>query len=98
LPVKSGPTQPWFDVGGGRDPLAVADGLGRPVAILRMGGRVPDQGNDPGFFFGSPPWFAYPPRAVTQPGTPVPLPAKAAKPQPKNDGNPFNNPAPVPRD
>ena len=29
----------------GQDPLAVADGLGRPVAILRLGGRLPDQGH-----------------------------------------------------
>ena len=51
LPVRvpaSG--QNWFDIVPGQDPLAVADGLGRPVAILRLGGRVPDQGPDPAFF------------------------------------------------
>ena len=47
----------WFDVGAGDDPLVAADTLGRPVAILRMGGRVPDltSGGDPQFFFGCPP-------------------------------------------
>jgi len=31
----------WFEIGPGRDPLVVADQLGRPVAIVRIGGRVP---------------------------------------------------------
>ena len=42
----------------------MADELGRPVAILRLGARVPDQGPDPNFYFGSPPWVAYPPRTA----------------------------------
>lgn len=33
--------QPWMEARRGDDPLVVADGLGRPVAILRIGGRVP---------------------------------------------------------
>jgi uncharacterized repeat protein (TIGR01451 family) len=33
--------QPWMEAGRGEDPLVVADTLGRPVAILRIGGRVP---------------------------------------------------------
>ncbi len=43
LPVaaQNGDGENWFEVGPGRDPLAVADSLGRPVAILRIGGRVP---------------------------------------------------------
>ena len=61
------PSQKWFEVGPGRDPLAIADVLGRPVAILRMGGRVPQPGSDPQFFYGSPPWVAYPPRPVFAP-------------------------------
>ena len=78
LPVRSDPqAQEWFEVGPDRDPLAVADALGRPVAILRMGGRVPDQGPDPGFFFRSPPWIVYPPRAAT-PQPKAVLPAKPA--------------------
>jgi len=38
--------------------LIEADALGRPVAILRLGGRVPDQTRaiDPGFLFGCPPF------------------------------------------
>ena len=66
LPMRSGNGQSWFDVAPGRDPLAVADELGRPVAILRLGARVPDQGPDPNFYFGSPAWVAYPPRTAAQ--------------------------------
>ena len=33
--------QPYFDVGGGEDPLRAAEKLGRPMAILRIGSRVP---------------------------------------------------------
>ena len=44
LPVRDDPQeQTWFEAAPGQDPLAVADGLGRPVAILRMGGRLPDR-------------------------------------------------------
>jgi hypothetical protein len=66
LPTHGSNGQSWFDVEPGRDPLAVADELGRPVAILRLGARVPDQGPDPNFYFGSPPWVAYPPRTAAQ--------------------------------
>ena len=61
-----GDSQSWFEVAPGRDPLAVADELGRPVAILRLGGRVPGQGPDSNFYFGSPAWVAYPPRTAAQ--------------------------------
>lgn len=81
LPVASDGGQMWFDVGPSRDPLAVADGLGRPVAILRMGGRLPQAGRDPGFFFGSPPWIACPPRPATaKPAKAVPAKPAAAAP------------------
>ena len=66
LPTRSDNGQSWFEVGPGRDPLAVADELGRPVAILRLGARVPDQGPDPNFCFGSPSWVAYPPLTAAQ--------------------------------
>jgi hypothetical protein len=66
LPIRSADNQSWFDVGSGRDPLAVADELGRPVAILRLGARVPGQGPDSNFYFGSPAWVAYPPRTAAQ--------------------------------
>jgi hypothetical protein len=79
LPVRV-PTsgQNWFDIVPGQDPLAVADGLGRPVAILRMGGRVPDQGPDPSFFFGGPPFVSYPPVPAALRHAPAP-PASPAK-------------------
>ncbi len=48
--------QEYFEVAPHRNPLEVADELGRPVAILRMGGRVPAVGGaDQSFLFGSPP-------------------------------------------
>lgn len=57
LPVASGGAQQWYDAGPGSNPLFEADRLGRPVAILRMGGRLPDLENGPDeqFLFGSPP-------------------------------------------
>ena len=47
--------QPNFDVNGGEDPLRAAEKLGRPMAIVRIGSRVP-MANDPTetFDFGSP--------------------------------------------
>ena len=64
LPTRNENGQSWFDVAPGRDPLTAADELGRPVAILRLGGRVPDQ--DPNFYFGSPAWVAYPSLTAAQ--------------------------------
>jgi len=58
LPVaQPAASQEWFDAAPGRDPLEVADAMGRPVAILRIGGRSPENIADPGerFLFGSPP-------------------------------------------
>jgi hypothetical protein len=50
----------WFDVEPGGDPLVTADALGRPVAILRLGGRVPDSEQlDPAFTDCSPPLTVY---------------------------------------
>jgi len=43
--------QPYFDIGGGEDPLRVAERLGRPMAILRIGSRIP-MPSDPGERFG----------------------------------------------
>ena len=60
LPTETQPghTQ-WFDAGPGHDPLQLADNLGRPVAILRLGGRVPLSGGvvDPLMFRQAPPWL-----------------------------------------
>lgn len=70
LPVRDDPgAQTWFEVGPGRDPLALADMLGRPVAILRLGGRLPDETDGPEmqFLFGSPPFVKYRPRATESP-------------------------------
>jgi hypothetical protein len=63
----------WFDVGPGDDPLVAADTFGRPVAILRMGGRVPDvtSGGDPQFFFGCPPFVRL---EMPEPSKDVPMP------------------------
>ena len=47
--------QRYFEARPGDDPLFVADILGRPMAILRMGGRIPNAGGpDDAFLFYSP--------------------------------------------
>lgn len=53
LPASFEGHQPWFDVGQTDDALATADALGRPVAILRIGGRVPSARETDPRFFGS---------------------------------------------
>ena len=80
LPAREDPEEHrWFDAGPRRDPLAVADTLGRPVAILRMGGRLPDdpqEVNDQ-FLFGSPPLVRFPPPRQPPPALPdLPPPAE----------------------
>ncbi len=58
LPVAADPKhQNWFEVLPHDDPLSVADRLGRPMAILRIGGRVPTDPEQPGsaFMYHSPP-------------------------------------------
>jgi hypothetical protein len=49
--------QPWFDARPGEDPLQLADLFGRPVAIVRIGGRLPLDPQQPDWMFlhGSPP-------------------------------------------
>ena len=50
----------WFEVRPGDDPLVTADELGRPIAILRIGGRVPEADqNDFTFVYGAPPALLY---------------------------------------
>ena len=52
--------QPWIEARPGEDPLVVADHLGRPMAILRMGARVPDNNQpDEAFLYGAPPAQVY---------------------------------------
>lgn len=41
LPVVQSEGQQWFEARQGEDPLVVADTLGRPIAILRIGSRAP---------------------------------------------------------
>lgn len=59
IPIpQEGNTQLAFDVAEGQDPLRVADSLGRPMAILRIGARVPGpNGPSKRFLYGSPPWL-----------------------------------------
>jgi hypothetical protein len=66
LPVATKASeQSYFEVAEGENPLDVADTLGRPMAILRLGARVPEaEGADSTFLYGSPPlvrWKAAPP-------------------------------------
>lgn len=61
VPVADGGKQQrWFDARPSDDLLGVADGLGRPVAILRIGSRVPEEGDgDRCFRYGTPPFQQY---------------------------------------
>ncbi len=63
-PVAALPNeQRTTDVGPTDNALQVADQLGRPVAILRIGSRVPNslQGDLMSFLYGCPPWLPLPP-------------------------------------
>jgi hypothetical protein len=54
--------QRYFEVQPRQDPLQVADELGRPMAILRMGSRVPDLARETtnlGFNYGQPPLLLF---------------------------------------
>jgi hypothetical protein len=57
IPIaRTAKDESWFEVDPGDDPLVVADTLGRPVAILRLGGRTPGpEGPTAEFMYGSPP-------------------------------------------
>lgn len=82
LPVPEDPSrQSWFEAGPGHDPLAVADQLGRPMAILRMGARLPDHamGPDMSFLFGCPPLKRYEPGVKVLPRPPKVKPAGAVQ-------------------
>lgn len=60
LPVEEIAGQMWFEVGRGEDPLQVADRLGRPIAILRLGGRDLSQAaGDASLAYGCPPLIDY---------------------------------------
>ena len=51
-----------FDIAPGDDPITIADLFGRPLAIVRIGGRSPMNSESPdlGFTFGAPPYLRYP--------------------------------------
>lgn len=80
LPVAEDaePHQRYYEVGSEDDPLQVADLWGRPVAILRLGSRVPDaQGPDAAFLYGCPPLQ----RTPADCGDPTPAEVTAAPPR-----------------
>jgi hypothetical protein len=66
--------QSYFDVLPTEDPLLAADRLGKPMAILRIGSRVPTEDElDMRFFFGNPALQLYAPLEEQSPtGEPVP--------------------------
>ena len=70
-------TQPYFELRPDADPVRVADQLGRPIAILRIGSRLPEaHGPSDTFLYGSPPWERFPGEVeVEQPFEIVPTPA-----------------------
>lgn len=84
LPTVHNPReQDWFDTRPGEDPLQVADTLGRPMAILRMGGRIPKDLTRPSmqFLYNCPPFRNLPKRRRAMPNQPqlklkIPPPAK----------------------
>jgi len=83
VPAADRSGQQWFEVSPERDPLAVADAMGRPIAIVRLGGRVPlDTTNpDPSFLYNSPPLMTYAfNRTQGTPGSPF-QPAPASGPR-----------------
>lgn len=50
-----GEEQPWIEARPGEDPLVTADYLGRPMAIVRLGGRVPvSNQSNAAFLYGAP--------------------------------------------
>ena len=64
MPLEEGKDQRWVEARPGDDPLVVADHMGRPMAILRLGGRVPEAHQiNPGFYYGAPPVQIYDPPA-----------------------------------
>lgn len=106
-------TQPYFEVPAGEDALHVADRLGRPMAILRIGSRVPAL-NEMGGVAGSTPlpvlWLDG--REVPARGLEAPLPAPPRVPQERQGAGgaspaayvsprgskPWGDPAALPQD
>ncbi len=62
LPVRDRKgEQRVVEVGHGEDPLQTADVLGRPVAIVRLGSRIPTRNELDPFGYGAPPYQVLPP-------------------------------------
>lgn len=83
LPIEKRPELPMtLDIPAYQDPLAVADSLGRPVAILRIGSVLPPTHDSlmPQFFFGYPAWVSIPAEAVAS--APAIEPAEQFQPDP----------------
>ncbi len=65
--------QRYFEARPEGDPVEIADALGRPVAILRIGSRVPSaDGPDAAFLYGSPPLEQFIPQEQIPLGEPLP--------------------------
>lgn len=98
LPVRDDPNfQRYFEVHPRQDPLRVADELGRPMAILRMGSRVPDNNGQLGMDYGGPPLIPYqlPEELPAQEGQATPAEVKSVVPsEPAASGSP-RSPAPA---
>jgi hypothetical protein len=58
LPIarRTNEDQPWMEAPPGEDPLVTADRNGRPVAILRIGSRMPSAGQMQAGFNAAPPF------------------------------------------
>ena len=76
LPINTERDRPtWFDAGAKADPIRAAQEYGRPLAILRLGGRQPLEGESPDWQFLGP----CPPLLVYQsPAAPIPADAPPA--------------------
>lgn len=86
LPIEKRPEQPMtLDIPAYQDPLAVADSLGRPVAILRIGSLLPPTHASlmPQFFFGYPAWISIPAEAIAS--SVANEPAEQPQPEPSAD-------------
>ena len=78
--------QRYFEVRPDTDPVRVADELGRPIAILRIGSRVPNShGPSDAFLYGSPPLEHNPGVAAEPSFEIVPSPAAPRIPLPRRN-------------
>ena len=60
IPVREIPGQQRYsEIAPGQDAMEMADRFGRPVAILRMGSRVPAEGENGRFLYESPPLMRF---------------------------------------